>query len=186
MRQILQSLKTGSTEVADVPAPGVKRGHLLIQTSRTLNSASTERTLVEFGRAFLLQKARQQPDKVHAVLDKVKTDGIFPALASIQHKLDQPLPLGYCNVGVVTEVGADVSEFALGDRVASNGKHAEVVCVPVNLCAKVPAVVADDQAVFTVLGAIALQGIRLAQPTLGEAVVVTGLAKRRLRKPDTL
>lgn len=131
--------------------------------------------LVEFGQASLLDKARQQPDKVRMVLDRVRTDGLMPTLESVHNKLDQPLPLGYCNVGVVADVGAVVSGFAVGDRVASNGKHAEVVSVPVNLCAHVPDSVSDEQAVFTVLGAIALQGIRLVRPTLGEAVVVTGL-----------
>ncbi len=175
VKQILQSLKSGATEVADVPAPGVSRGSLLIHTSRTLISAGTERMLVDFGKANALQKARQQPDKVKMVLNKVRTDGVLPTLAAVNNKLDQPLPLGYCNVGVVAEVGAGVMGFAVGDRVVSNGKHAAVVNVPVNLCAKVPAGVSDEQAAFTVLGAIALQGIRLLQPTLGEVVVVTGL-----------
>lgn len=175
MKQILQSLKTGVTEVADVPSPGAGRGSLLIHTSHTLISAGTERMLVEFGQAGLLDKARQQPDKVAMVLDKVRTDGLIPTLESVRHKLDQPLALGYCNVGVVAETGAGVSGFAPGDRVASSGKHAEVVSVPVNLCCRVPDAVPDDHAAFTVLGAIALQGIRLAQPSLGEAVVVTGL-----------
>lgn len=175
MKQILQSLRTGVTEVADVPAPGVARGALLIHTSRTLISAGTERMLVDFGKANLFDKARQQPDKVRMVLDKVRTDGILPTLESVRNKLDQPLPLGYCNVGVVAEVGSGVAGFAAGDRVASNGKHAQIVSVPTNLCAKVPANVTDEEAAFTVLGAIALQGIRLVQPTLGEAVVVTGL-----------
>jgi threonine dehydrogenase-like Zn-dependent dehydrogenase len=175
VKQILQSLKTGVTEVANVPSPGVTRGGLLIHTSRTLISAGTERMLVEFGQASLLEKARQQPDRVKMVLDKARTDGLLPTLEAVRNKLDQPLPLGYCNVGVVSEVGIGVSGFAVGDRVASNGKHAEAVSVPVNLCARVPDGVSDDQAAFAVLGAIALQGIRLAQPTLGEAVVVTGL-----------
>jgi len=131
--------------------------------------------LVDFGKAGLIEKARQQPDKVRMVLDKVRTDGLMPTLEAVRNKLDQPLPMGYCNVGEVVEVGAGVQGFAVGDRVASNGKHAEMVAVPVNLCARVPDAVPDEAAAFTVLGAIALQGIRLAQPTLGEAVVVTGL-----------
>ena len=175
MKQILQSLRTGVTEVAEVPKPAVSRGSLLIRTSRTLISAGTERMLVEFGKANLLGKARQQPDKVRMVLDKVRTDGFASTLEAMHNKLDQPLPLGYCNVGVVTEIGAGVSGFSIGDRVVSNGKHAELVSVPVNLCARVPDGISDDAAVFTVLGAIALQGIRLARPTVGEAVVVTGL-----------
>ena len=131
--------------------------------------------LVDFGKANLIDKARQQPDKVRMVLDKVKTDGLLPTLDAVRNKLDQALPMGYCNVGTVLELGAGVTGFAVGDRVASNGKHAEVVCVPKNLCAKIPDSVTDEAAAFTVIGAIALQGIRLVQPTLGEAVVVTGL-----------
>ncbi|EXL10140.1 dehydrogenase [Aquamicrobium defluvii] len=175
MKQILQSLKIGATEVADVPCPAPARGQVLIRTSRTLVSAGTERMLVDFGKAGLIGKARQQPDKVRQVLEKIRTDGLAPTLEAVFNKLDQPLPLGYCNVGRIMEAGPGVSAFPAGERVVSNGKHAEAVAVPVNLCARVPEAVSDDEAAFTVLGAIALQGIRLVQPTLGEAVVVTGL-----------
>jgi predicted dehydrogenase/threonine dehydrogenase-like Zn-dependent dehydrogenase len=175
VKQILQSLKTGTTEIANLPIPSTKRGQLLIATTHSLVSVGTERMLVEFGKAGWIEKARQQPDKVRMVLDKLKTDGLQPTLEAVFNKLDQPLPLGYCNVGRVVEIGKGVAGFDLGDRVISNGKHAEVVSVPINLCAKVPDVVTDEEASFTVLGAIALQGIRLVQPTLGETVVVTGL-----------
>ena len=131
--------------------------------------------LVDFGKANILNKARQQPDKVRMVLEKVKTDGLMPTIASVRNKLDQPLTLGYCNVGVALEVGSGISGYKVGDRIASNGKHAEIVTVPENLCAKIPEQVSDEAAAFTVIGAIALQGIRLAQPTLGEAFGVTGL-----------
>jgi predicted dehydrogenase/threonine dehydrogenase-like Zn-dependent dehydrogenase len=175
MKQILQNLKTGATEVAEVPCPRASAGQLLIRTTRSLVSAGTERMLVDFGKANPIEKARQQPDKVRMVLDKIKTDGLMPTLDAVRNKLEQPLPLGYCNVGVVLEAGRGVEGFAVGDRVASNGKHAEVVSVPLNLCARIPDAVSDETAAFTVVGAIALQGIRLVQPTLGEAVVVTGL-----------
>jgi predicted dehydrogenase/threonine dehydrogenase-like Zn-dependent dehydrogenase len=175
MKQILQNLGSGQTSIEDVPAPGVRAGHLLIGSSASLVSAGTERMLMEFGKANLLDKARQQPDKVKMVIDKVKTDGLGPTIQSVKSKLDQPLPLGYSNVGTVIEVGAGVSGFSVGDRVVSNGPHAEIVCVPANLCAAVPAIVDAEAATFTVLGSIALQGIRLAEPTLGENVVVTGL-----------
>ncbi len=175
LKQILQSLKSGETAIAEVPMPRVGWGRLLISTSHTLVSAGTERMLVEFGKAGWIDKARQQPDKVRTVLDKIKTDGLMPAVEAVFNKLDQPLPLGYCNVGRVVKVGAGETAFAVGDRVVSNGKHAEVVSVPFNLCAKVPDSVSDEEAAFTVLGAVALQGIRLVQPTLGETVVVTGL-----------
>jgi predicted dehydrogenase/threonine dehydrogenase-like Zn-dependent dehydrogenase len=175
MRQVLQSLGDGQTILADVPAPQVPRGGLLIQTTRTLISAGTERMLVEFSRAGWVDKIRQQPDKVLKVLEKVRTDGLLPTIDAVRSKLDQPAPLGYCNAGSVVEVGSDVRGFAPGDRVVSNGPHAELVAVPRNLCARIPEGVSDDEAAFTVLGAIALQGVRLAVPTLGERFVVTGL-----------
>ena len=175
MKQIIQSLKTGSTEVTEVPVPNVSSGSLLIKTSKTLVSAGTERMLVEFSKAGWIKKARQQPDKVKTVLNKISTDGLKPTLEAVFNKLDQPLPLGYCNVGIVHEIGLGVKNFNKGERVVSNGKHAEVVNVPINLCAKVPKSVSDEEASFTVLGAVALQGIRLVKPTLGEVVVVTGL-----------
>ena len=172
---MLQNLKTGTTEIANVPVPSVKYGQLLIRTSRSLVSPGTERMLVEFGKAGWIQKARQQPDKVKMVLDKIRTDRLQPTIESVFNKLDQPLPLGYCNVGRVAVLGAGVFGFKVGDRVISNGLHAEAVCVPKNLCAKIPEGVSDEEASFTVLGAVALQGIRLVQPSLGETVVVTGL-----------
>ncbi len=172
MKQILQNLGTGLTEVAEVPCPGPRAGHLRLRTTRTLISTGTERMLVDFGKANPLEKARQQPDKVKQVFEKIKTDGLMPTIDTVRNKLDQPISLGYCQVGRVID---DASGFAAGERVASNGKHAEVVSVPVNLCARIPDAVSDDEAAFTVIGAIALQGIRLAQPTLGEAFVVSGL-----------
>ena len=175
MKQILQSLKTGTIEVAELPSPRAGAGQLLIHTLCTLVSAGTERMLVEFGKANMIEKARQQPDKVRQVLDKVRTDGLLTTLDAVQGKLDQPIGLGYCNVGIVAEVGRGVEGFTVGERVVSNGKHAEVVCVPKNLCARIPDGVSDEQATFTVLAAIGLQGVRLANPTLGECVVVTGL-----------
>src|SRR6266581_4437111 len=175
MKQVLQNLKSGTTGIAEVPSPLAKRGQLLIRTRRTLISAGTERALVDFGKASLVEKAWQQPDKVRMVLDKIGTDGLLPTIEAVRNKLDQPIPLGYCNAGVVVEVGEGVTGFKAGDRVASNGQHAEMVCVSSNLCAKIPEAVPDDAAAFTALGAIALHGIRLAQPTLGEAFAVIGL-----------
>ena len=148
---------------------------VLIKTSHTLVSLGTEKMLVDFGKGSFLQKAKQQPDKVKEVIAKVKTDGLAPTIAAVKNKLEQPIPLGYCNVGTVIEVGRDVTEFKIGDRVASNGPHAEYVSVPKNLVAKIPEGVSDEQAAFTVIGSIGLQGIRLVNPTLGETVVVVGL-----------
>ena len=175
MKQLVQNLKTGETTLEDVPAPQVRRGQVLIQTRRSLVSLGTERMLVEFGRASLITKARQQPDKVKQVLDKIQSDGLRPTLEAVFRKLNQPLPLGYCNVGTVLAVGEGVTDLRIGDRVVSNGSHAEVVCVPRNLVALIPDVVSDDDATFTVVGAVGLQGVRLLNPTLGETVVVIGL-----------
>lgn len=175
MRQIIQSFKTGETLLEEIPAPQIKRGSVLIQTTRSLVSLGTERMLVEFGKSNLISKARQQPDKVKQVLDKIKTDGLVPTLEAVFNKLEQPLPLGYCNVGKVISIGDGVSEFKVGDRVASNGNHAEFVCVPQNLVVHIPDNVSDDEGTFTVIGSIGLQGIRLASPTIGETFVVIGL-----------
>ena len=175
MKQIIQSFKTGETILEEVPAPEVKHGHILIRTANSLVSLGTERMLVEFGKSSLISKARQQPDKVAQVLDKIKTDGLLPTLETVFNKLGEPLPLGYCNVGVVEEVGKGVKGFKVGDRVASNGAHAEWVCVPENLAAIIPDNVSNEEASFTVIGSIGLQGIRLCNPTFGETIVVTGL-----------
>ena len=175
MKQIIQSFKTGATILEEIPAPQVRTGCVLIQTTNSLVSLGTERMLVEFGKSNLIQKARQQPDKVAQVLDKIKTEGLLPTLEAVFNKLGEPLPLGYCNVGRVIAVGEGVQDFKIGDRVASNGQHAEFVCVPKNLVAHIPDNVSDDEATFTVIGSIGLQGVRLLNPTLGETVVVVGL-----------
>jgi len=173
LKQVLQNLSTGVTTLVDAPSPQARSGHLLINTTASLISTGTERMLVDFGRAGLLAKARQQPEKVYQVLDKISTDGLMATVDAVRSKLSEPLPLGYCNVGVVKK--SRVDGFAVGDRVVSNGPHADIVCVPKNLCAKIPDNVSDEAASFTVVASIGLQGIRLAEPTLGEAFVVTGV-----------
>lgn len=175
VRQILQNLGSGETLLADVPAPLARPGHVLIRTQATLVSLGTERMLVSFGQASLLEKARQQPERVKQVLRKIRTDGLFVTVDAVRSRLDQPLPLGYCNAGIVIGVGAGVTGFVAGDRVVSNGPHAEVVCVPRNLCCRIPDAVGMAEAPYAVVAAIALQGIRLAAPTVGETVVVVGL-----------
>ncbi len=175
MKQIIQDLKTGKTILQDVPVPVVKKGSVLIKSKVTLVSLGTERMLVEFGKANFIDKARQQPEKVKQVIDKVKTDGFWTTVDAVRKKLDEPLPLGYCNAGEVIAVGEGVSEFKVGDRVASNGPHADVVLVPKNLVAKIPDNVSYEEASFTVISAIGLQGMRLVQPTFGETIVVVGL-----------
>ena len=175
MKQIIQNLKSGETILEELPVPQIRQGEVLIKTHRSLVSLGTERMLVNFGKANFIDKARQQPEKVKMVLDKVKTDGLKPTMDAVFRKLGEPLPLGYCNVGEVIGVGKGVDEFQIGDRVASNGNHAEVVSVPKNLVAKIPDGVSYNDAAFTVIGAIALQGIRLINPTFGETIVITGL-----------
>ncbi|WP_318484224.1 bi-domain-containing oxidoreductase [Photobacterium leiognathi] len=175
MKQVLQDMAKGGSNLVEAPTPKASIGNLLIDTSISLISAGTERMLVDFGKASLLDKARQQPDKVKMVLEKVQTDGLMTTLEAVQSKLAQPLPLGYCNVGVVNAVGKGVQGFKEGNRVVSNGPHADVVRVPKNLCALIPDNVSDEEASFTVVASIGLQGIRLAEPTLGEAFVVTGV-----------
>lgn len=175
MKQILQDMAKGGSSIVEAPAPNATKNHVVINTSTTLISAGTERMLVDFGKANLIDKARSQPDKVKMVLEKVQTDGLATTIDAVKSKLAQPLPLGYCNVGVVAESGRGVEQFKLGDRVISNGPHADVVRVPKNLVAKIPGNVTDEEAAFTVVASIGLQGIRLANPTMGESFVVTGV-----------
>ncbi len=174
MKQILQNLGNGETLLAEVPVPRRGSGAVLVETTRSLVSLGTEKMLIEFGKSSWLAKARSQPDKVKQVLQKIKTDGLWATLDSVKAKLDTPIALGYCNVGVVREAG-EQSSYRAGDRVVSNGPHAEWVAVPENLTAKIPDNVSDDAAAFAIVGAIGLQGIRLIQPTIGERVVVSGL-----------
>ena len=175
VKQIVHSLRNGSIEVLEAPCPAGRPGHVLIRTSRTLISAGTERMLMDFGKANLVSKALQQPDRVRQVLDKIRTDGLITTLEAVFDKLDNPLALGYCNVGMVADSTGGPSGLSVGARVVSNGRHAEIVSVPANLCARIPDGVSDDSAAFTAVAAIGLQGIRLAQPTIGESVAVIGL-----------
>jgi predicted dehydrogenase/threonine dehydrogenase-like Zn-dependent dehydrogenase len=175
MRQLTQNMASGETRIVDAPTPKVRPGAILVRTRKTLISAGTERMLVDFSRASLVSKAMKQPARVKQVIDKARTDGLLTTLDAVRSKLGEPLPLGYCQVGEVIEVGAGVTDFVVGARVACAAPHADVVCVPQHLCALIPDQVDDDTAVFTVLGAIGLQGIRLAEPTLGERFAVIGV-----------
>ncbi|MBA6342118.1 bi-domain-containing oxidoreductase [Colwellia sp. MB02u-10] len=175
MKQILQDMAKGGSSIVEAPSPQASKGHLVINTTTTLISAGTERMLVDFGKANFIDKARQQPDKVKMVLEKVQTDGLMTTIDTVKSKLAQPLPLGYCNVGIIESLGKNTNDFKIGDRVVSNGPHADVVRVAKNLCAKIPENVSDEEAAFTVVASIGLQGIRLAKPTMGECFVVTGV-----------
>ena len=175
MIHLLQSLADGSTQLVDVPVPAATGASLVVQSRASVVSAGTERMLVDFGRASWLEKARRQPDKVRQVVDKMRTDGIGPTLGAVRAKLDAPIPLGYCQAGIVVETGPRVEGFAPGDRVVTNGPHAEYVRVAHTLAAHIPDGVSFEAAAFTPLAAIGLQGLRLAAPTLGETIVVYGL-----------
>jgi predicted dehydrogenase len=174
LRQLIQYLGSGRTELLDVPAPGPRRGRLLVRAQRSLVSLGTERMLVEFGRGGWLSKARQQPEKFRAVLAKVRSEGLFPTIAAVRSKLAQPIPLGYCHVGEVLDAG-EVPGFSAGDLVVSNSPHAEIISADPAFAARVPAGVSAEYAAFTPLAAVALQGLRLVSPQKGETVVVMGL-----------
>jgi len=175
MKQLFQHLRNGVIELTEVPCPAPAPGRLVIQAEVSLISAGTERMLLDFGRGSWMQKIKSQPDKILQVRQKIKSDGLIPTLQAVRRKLAAPIPLGYSQVGKVLAVGSGVTGFEAGNLVLSNGNHSEIVSVPANLCAKVPPGVRPDQACFGVIGAIALQGIRLAAPTLGERVAVIGL-----------
>jgi predicted dehydrogenase/threonine dehydrogenase-like Zn-dependent dehydrogenase len=179
MKQLLQNLKTGEGVVADVPAPVALRGRVIVRAVASLVSAGTERAFVELGRKGLVGKAKERPDLVRKVVEKVRSEGLLNTLQSVREKLDESHALGYSAAGVVVEVGEGVTEFRAGDRVACAGTgyaaHAELLSVPKNLCVRLPDAVEFESGAFATLGAIALQGVRLAEPTLGESVVVIGL-----------
>lgn len=179
MKQILQNFKTGEVTVADVPPPVAQSGRVLVRTSASLISAGTERMAVELGKKSLLGKARERPDLVRQVIKKAQTEGLESTINAVRAKLEASNALGYSAAGTVVAVGENVSEFKAGDRVACAGaghaSHAELLSVPKNLCVRLPDAVSFESASFATLGAIALQGVRLAEPTLGEAFVVIGL-----------
>lgn len=174
-RVVLQDLADGATQLVDAPAPSAPRSGLVIATRSSVVSAGTERMLVDFGRASLIGKARSQPHRVAEVIDKARTDGIGTTVNAVRSKLAEPIPLGYSSAGVVVEVGRDVTGVAVGDLVATAGAHAELAAIPVNLTAPVPDGVPAGDAAFATIGSIALQGVRLSQPTVGESFAVVGL-----------
>lgn len=179
MRQVVQTFKTGETQVAEVPAPGLRARGILIRTCASLVSAGTERMVVNFAEKNLLQKAQARPDLVRQVLDKIQTEGLLTTIESVRNRMDQPLPLGYSSAGVVTAVGADGGSFQLGERVACAGGgfagHAEVSYIPRNLAVKLPDNVSFEHGCFATVGAIALQGVRQAEVVVGHNVAVIGL-----------
>jgi len=179
MKQVLQNLRSGETQVAEVPIPAVKPGYALIKTAASLVSAGTERMLVEFAEKSLLGKARSRPDLARQVIDKARREGLLTTLDAALNRLDQPMPLGYSSAGVVVAVGDGLAQFKVGDRVVCAGGgyavHAEYAVVPGNLLAALPDEVDFEAGAFATLGAIALHGYRLAETQLGERVAVIGL-----------
>lgn len=175
MKQVVQDVRTGIQRVVEVPPPLVKPGHVLIANAFSLISAGTERAAIELARKSLIGKARARPDHLRRFIEKIRQEGLFATWEQVSRRLDEPMTLGYCSAGVVLAAGAGVQDFKPGDRVASNGPHAGVVCVPQHLCAHVPDNVPLDHAAAAVLGAIALHGVRLAQLDLGSTAVVIGL-----------
>lgn len=179
MKQLLQNLRTGEATVAEVPVPVVQPGRVLVRTAASLISAGTERALAELGQKGLLGKARERPELIGKVWEKVKTEGFVQAIEGVRDKLDQSHAVGYSAAGIVIETANDVTEFRAGDRVACAGtdyaSHAEVISIPQNLCVRLPDELSFEEGAFGTVGAIALQGVRLAEPTLGESVVVIGL-----------
>jgi predicted dehydrogenase len=179
MRQVVQHMRTGKLTVEDVPSPTVQPGGLLVATRASLISVGTERATVGVAKKSLVGKAMDRPDLVRKVMQKVQRDGLLDTAKMVSARLDAPAALGYSCAGIVIEVGAGVTGFAAGDRVACAGQnyasHAEVVFVPQNLCVKVPDGVPFDDAAYVTVGAIALQGVRQADPKLGDIVAVIGL-----------
>ncbi len=175
MRQIVQNLGSGQLDILEVPTPQLQPHHVLIQNRASLISAGTERNLVEFAHANLITKARREPARVRQVLDKIKTDGLKSAYDAVSARLSEPLALGYASAGVVLDPGDEESLFEVGDRVVGNGPHAELLVCPQNLVVKIPDPVSFEHACFAPVGAVALNGVRLARPELGDFVCVYGL-----------
>lgn len=179
MKQVIQNYKTGELKVVEVPTPTVKPGGILVRNVNSLVSIGTEKLMIDLARKSLLGKALTRPDLVTQVINKVRTEGLLEAHRQAMHRLDSPVPLGYSCAGEVIEAGERVDEFRVGDRVACFGSgyasHAEVVFVPKNLCVRIPENVDYEHAAFVALGAIALHGVRMAKPSLGENIVVIGL-----------
>ena len=179
LKQVTHTLKDGQIEVADVPVPALTDKVVLIRTNASVISAGTEKTKIDMGKKSLWQKARARPDLVRQVLRKVRTEGLSKTISTVGTRLGAANPLGYSSSGTVLAVGGLVEGLRPGDRVACGGvgyaNHAEFAVVPKHLLVKVPATVSDEEAAFTTLGSIALQGVRLADPKLGETVLVLGL-----------
>lgn len=179
MHQVLQNVKTGDTTLEQVPPPTLHSGGVRVRTAASLISAGTEKMLIDLAQKSYLGKAKARPDLVKQVLQKVKKEGLWNTFQKVTSKLERPMPLGYSAAGIVEQVGADVRGLQVGDRVAMAGagyaNHAEINFVPKNLVAPIPEGVDFDEAAYATVASIALQGVRLARPQLGEYVAVVGV-----------
>lgn len=175
MKQVIQDVKNGRTAVKEIPDPICVPDSVVVATCQSVISAGTERYVVDLARKGLIAKARQRPDHVRRVIQKVQQEGLVTTLRQVAAKLDEPMPLGYSTAGIVIECGRNVQQFKPGDRVVAAGPHAGIVCVGKNLCAHIPNGVTFEQAAYTSIAAIALQGIRLAKLSLGDRVLLIGL-----------
>lgn len=179
MKAVVQNMKTGELFVDEVPPPTLKRHGVLVAVRRSLISLGTERAIIELAHKGPIGKAKDRPDLARKVWTKAKQEGFWNTYKVVKNLLDSPIPLGYSCAGKVIAVGDEASEFQAGDRVACAGlnfaNHAEVDYIPKNLCVKIPDGVSDEAASFVTVGAIAMQGVRLAELTIGETVVVMGL-----------
>ena len=174
MKQLFLNIKSGEIYALDIPIPTISNDEILIKTKKTLISSGTEKMLINFGKQNYLEKAKGQPEKLKMVIDKIKNDGLIPTYRSIKNKLDEPMQLGYCNVGEIVDLGKDITTFKIGDRVISNSPHAEFVISKENLTCKVEHNISDDDAVFTVLASISLQAVRNIKPEISENYCIIG------------
>ena len=173
MKQIFQNINNGKVFIDEIPTPNIDQNSALIKTELTLISSGTERGLIDFGKSSLFQKAKKRPDQIKKIINKVKTDGILDTYSAVTSRLDQPFPLGYCNVGTILD--SNDSNFSINQRVVSNGHHAEYVTSKKNSMVFIPDNVNSDEASFSILGSISLNAIRQLNCSIGETIVVLGL-----------
>ena len=179
MKQLLQNMRNGKTAIEEVPVPSVRRGFALVKTAVSLVSAGTERMVVDLASKSLLGKAKARPDLVRQVVERARREGVMSTTRAALNRLDQPIALGYSSAGTITALGADIREFRVGQRVACGGAgyavHAEYALVPRNLLAALPSAVDFESGAFATVAAVAMHGLRLARPQVGEQVAVIGL-----------
>lgn len=174
MKKLIQYINDGKIELLECPSPTISENEVLVQTKCSLISSGTERMLLDFGKSNFLNKILKEKKRVKDVIAKIKTDGIIPTLEAVNYKLNTPISLGYSNVGTIIDLGSNINDLKIGDRVVSNASHAEIISTTQNLCSKIPDNVSNETASFTIIGSIALHGIRLSNVTLGETVAVVG------------